>query len=349
LPENVDAYLAPLPDANIRVMAVTGEKLQTAFLGAGRRLANAHNNSQMYDTRFYVGFPTIAALYMNPASVLDKYRQWRRFGDYYIADMRPPWHMEIEDIFGNSFRRLLQIAGVGAYLVQPSDSVLETVRNPGNNLVLLQDMGTKGRFSLIYDRDAYDTAYVAKVVGETDPKATRLLAAAAQDFYLQKMSLEEYRHILDSVAKTLGRLVERHDALIERPAGSRAVSSTSISDRVGEQRGQVAIDGVAGPRIGLRVHCPEQECVVVYNLAAMRGWRAYVQGNPTTILRANYAFISVAVPHGEHYVGMFYAAVGQWMSELLSLLGLLGLLIVSWQMRADRQRTAPIGLSTRKP
>jgi hypothetical protein len=45
------------------------------------------------------------------------------------------------------------------------------------------------------------------------------------------------------------------------------------------------------------------------------GWQAEVDGEPTTILRANYAFRAVAVPAGSHSVTMVFRP-GSWYAGL---------------------------------
>jgi uncharacterized membrane protein YfhO len=45
---------------------------------------------------------------------------------------------------------------------------------------------------------------------------------------------------------------------------------------------------------------------VVISEEAWKGWRAYVDGHPTKIVRANHAFLGVFVPAGKHAVKLTY-------------------------------------------
>jgi uncharacterized membrane protein YfhO len=91
----------------------------------------------------------------------------------------------------------------------------------------------------------------------------------------------------------------------------------------------VEIEGAVGPRISLKVACPDPYCVVVYNLAALPGWRAYVDQAAQPIMRANYGFLSVIVPKGTRFVSLFYETPGQSIAEWVSLITLI--VMLGWQ------------------
>jgi uncharacterized membrane protein YfhO len=50
----------------------------------------------------------------------------------------------------------------------------------------------------------------------------------------------------------------------------------------------------------------EHDGFVVISEAAWKGWRAYVDGRPSKIVRANHAFLSVSVPAGRHSIRLTY-------------------------------------------
>src|SRR5262249_5285263 len=103
----------------------------------------------------------------------------------------------------------------------------------------------------------------------------------------------------------------------------------SVSDGPAARGGTVTVDGIVGPRTGLKVRCPDEQCTVVYNLAALPGWKAYVDRVPTPVFRANYAFIALVVPKGDHYVWLLYTTPGQSIAEAISLISLLALLVLT--------------------
>jgi hypothetical protein len=91
---------------------------------------------------------------------------------------------------------------------------------------------------------------------------------------------------------------------------------------------------VANQRIVIRTEAPAPSLVVI-SQTHYPAWKAYVDGRPTRIWRANYAFDAVEVPAGEHQVELRYedrmllagallsalgvlACAGLWLSTLLS-------------------------------
>jgi len=79
---------------------------------------------------------------------------------------------------------------------------------------------------------------------------------------------------------------------------------------------------------------------VVISNAAWNGWRAYVDGRRTKIVRANHAFLGVYVPAGRHTIRLIYLpqsfVIGRWISlATLVILALLG-------PRASRPRLSRI-------
>ena len=348
IPENVDRYLHGLDDPYIRVMAVVGahdldkQLQQKAFLTVARNVANAHNNTLIMDTRAYIGYPSIQALYIYPRDFLANYRPVVHFGgSYAVASERPPWHYETKDVIGNEFRKILGIGGVGAYLMLPESEVLEALDRPGSNLKRLsRTEDGKETMVLVRDLDAYDTAYLARVVATVAPERIEKLAAASRMFFSQRMDLGTFRAELDPLANTLLGMPKRHDAIVEEVGDRLALDEAKKAGMQAEgpaaRGGKVEIEGVIGPRVGLKVQCPDPQCVVVYNLAALPGWRAYVDNEQSLISRANYGFISVMVPKGSHYVSLFYETPGQTIAEWASLLTVIGMLGL-----ARRNRSVP--------
>lgn len=57
---------------------------------------------------------------------------------------------------------------------------------------------------------------------------------------------------------------------------------------------------------------------VVISNAAWNGWRAYVDGRRTKIVRANHAFLGVSVPAGRHSIRLIYLpqsfVIGRWIT-----------------------------------
>ena len=343
IPDNVDRHFSGLDHPYVRVMAALGgndferQKREQSILGAMRNVVGAHNNSQMMDTRAYVAYPSLQALYFYPRSFLPSYREVIQQGDYFINGERPPWHYETEDVLNREFRKLLGIAGVGAYAMLPEKAVSEALQRPSENLEDLSRRGDNPVLKLVRDRAAYDTAYLARVVALVESKDIDRLAAESKNFFGQRIGLDKFREVLDPAAESLLAMPRRHDAVLEKPRDRPlpvvVTGATSTTEGPEARGGKVEIVNAIGPRIGLQVHCPDPHCVVVYNLAALPGWRAYVDKASQPILRANYGFIAVIVTRGDHFVSLVYETVGQGAAEWVSLLALLGML--GWARRRE--------------
>jgi len=66
------------------------------------------------------------------------------------------------------------------------------------------------------------------------------------------------------------------------------------------------------------------------------GWDAWVDGEPTSILRADYAFRGVAVPRGRHTIEFRYRPRAFWLGVLLASAAATVALGFSWQQRLRR-------------
>ena len=74
--------------------------------------------------------------------------------------------------------------------------------------------------------------------------------------------------------------------------------------------------------------------LLVISQTFYHGWRAYVDGNPSSLLRANYAFQALQVPAGRHQVHLAYRDHAFYAGAVASALGLLACLIGWFANRA---------------
>jgi hypothetical protein len=89
---------------------------------------------------------------------------------------------------------------------------------------------------------------------------------------------------------------------------------------------------ISGPsKLLLEVATPNPGYIVMADVW-YPGWRAFVDGEPTPILHANYLFRAVALPSGEHEVIIAYQPKGFYWGAVISGLALVGLIILgaSW-------------------
>jgi len=81
-------------------------------------------------------------------------------------------------------------------------------------------------------------------------------------------------------------------------------------------------------RVNLSVEALEPALVVI-SQTYYHAWRAFLDGQPTRLLRANYAFQAVEVPRGQHHVQLVYQDNALCWGAVISSLTLIGC-ILSW-------------------
>ncbi|MEA2339488.1 MAG: hypothetical protein QOE82_3495 [Thermoanaerobaculia bacterium] len=76
----------------------------------------------------------------------------------------------------------------------------------------------------------------------------------------------------------------------------------------------------------------EHDGYVVISEAAWKGWRAYVDGHPTEIVRANHAFLGIFVPAGQHSIRLTYMPQSFVIGRAVTF-GTLGLIMIAMGVR----------------
>jgi uncharacterized membrane protein YfhO len=73
---------------------------------------------------------------------------------------------------------------------------------------------------------------------------------------------------------------------------------------------------------------------VVISEEAWKGWRAYVDGHPAKIVRANHAFLGVFVPAGKHAIRLTYLPQSFVIGRAITFgtLAMIGLAIAVWSV-----------------
>jgi hypothetical protein len=72
------------------------------------------------------------------------------------------------------------------------------------------------------------------------------------------------------------------------------------------------------------------------------GWRAYIDGNPVKIFRANYNFRAVSIPPGKHEVKVVYNPMSVKLGVLVTSLGIIGILVMGLSSRFKRRVVSPV-------
>jgi hypothetical protein len=80
----------------------------------------------------------------------------------------------------------------------------------------------------------------------------------------------------------------------------------------------------------------DQNAFLVLSDTYFTGWKAYLDGNPVKIFRANYNFRMVCVPSGKHEVKFIYRPMSVKLGILITSLGIIGILVTGFSSRFKR-------------
>jgi hypothetical protein len=134
------------------------------------------------------------------------------------------------------------------------------------------------------------------------------------------------------------------NSLFRRQAPNRAGTG-----QAGEPRTPNSISGLPefvsenNNRIDLHVTTKEDAFLVLSD-TYFPGWKAYVDGNPVKIFRANYNFRAVSIPPGKHDVKFVYRPTSVRLGVLVTSLGIIGIAVVGFSSRfkVTKRRGVPL-------
>ncbi len=122
------------------------------------------------------------------------------------------------------------------------------------------------------------------------------------------------------------------------PPEARAFTSVT-----NQGRASVTLERIGRERLDLKVVAAEPSLVVLSQTFYHR-WRAFLDGTPTRLLRANYAFQALEVPAGTHRIRLVYADAAFRLGTVVSCLALLFCLpawFASTRLRKSTTESAP--------
>ena len=85
-----------------------------------------------------------------------------------------------------------------------------------------------------------------------------------------------------------------------------------------------------------------QNAFLVLSDTYFPGWKAYLDGNPVKIFRANYNFRAVSIPPGKHEVKFVYNPMSVKLGALVTSLGIIGILVMGLSSRFKRRVFPPV-------
>jgi hypothetical protein len=119
----------------------------------------------------------------------------------------------------------------------------------------------------------------------------------------------------------------------ENKKGDRSESPLQNKKDVGEPHsGLPEFVSESNNRLQLFVEAKEDSFLVLSD-TYFPGWKAYLDGNPVKIFRANYNFRAVSIPPGKHEVKFVYHPMSVKLGVLITSLGIIGILVMGLCLR----------------
>jgi len=127
----------------------------------------------------------------------------------------------------------------------------------------------------------------------------------------------------------------------ENKKGDRSGSPLQNKKDVGESHGGLPeLISERNNRLQLFVKAKEDSFLVLSD-TYFPGWKAYIDGNPVKIFRANYNFRAVSIPPGKHEVKFVYNPMSVKLGVLVTSLGIIGILVMGLSSRFKRRVVPP--------
>ena len=127
----------------------------------------------------------------------------------------------------------------------------------------------------------------------------------------------------------------------ENKKGDRSESPLQNKKDVGEPHGGLPeFISERNNRLQLFVEAKEVSFLVLSD-TYFPGWRAYLDGKPVKIFRANYNFRAVSIPPGKHEVKFVYHPMSVKLGVLVTSLGIIGILVMGLSSRFKRRVVPP--------
>ena len=130
----------------------------------------------------------------------------------------------------------------------------------------------------------------------------------------------------------------RHVSEIPDTQGATLIESMNTEDfkinpREYRSNSSVDIVKIIASKAVFDVDCKEDHCWMIYNSAALNGWKAYSGSERLQIHKANLGFIGVKLDRGQHFVWMEYQP---WLSTIGLLIALSGWIFTFAQIIVPR-------------
>jgi hypothetical protein len=282
---NKAKLLIKIEDINKRILFATGDE---AVIGNGQGF-RMHNAGEPIDSRFMASFPPLQALYLIPGNY---------FSDVGNYGSPMQWIPKLNATLQPQNRQFNNISGIDIYVAYKKDyETIPQEQKLGLSLIY-SSMSAKLEQSLVIleDKRSNGMVYMAKKIHYLAPdlhrydKMIKYFRTWKNADLFANMKIE-----IDSLREKLLDLKSPQEVIIED-------SVANFDQTLASNGNQVLTEGIIDNRAAFKVHCEEEPCILVYNAAGISGWRAFSDQTEIPIKPANFAFMSVKVPLGNHLV-----------------------------------------------
>ena len=287
-------------------------RIEGAFIGAfefedGMDILNFWPTRQNLENSIYGNFPNqykrFATLWEagpSPVGPLGKYfsfnstgaqRNFGSFGDwrisYFFSALGANYNQPLSksNVLADKWSlEILGIAGVDTLLIRKAD--LDTEHFSQN----------------AYSYDQLETLFGGEWVAIKNPQSVGLLYSPSKVFLVpqRKISTKANLYVdeLSEFKATINKLTSSNvgEAAVVEKLGLKAARELDVG------KAKLKLNSVIANKAGVSVNCPKEHCFVVYNIAALDGWRGYAKNFEIKIQKTNFGFIGFEVPQGLHDV-----------------------------------------------
>jgi hypothetical protein len=167
---------------------------------------------------------------------------------------------------------------------------------------------------LVRDTHSFGLAYLAEGWRQAEPAFVPL-----DNFHppFAKAKFRAYQTEVGRLSEALESLPYRH-MILEEPIASPWIAA---GNGILSKKNELKIENIAGNKAAFTVSCHEPPCFLVFNTAALSGWKAYADQQRIRVQRANYAFVAVESPPGKHLIWMEHRRPSSFWGYVITLFG----------------------------
>jgi len=175
--------------------------------------------------------------------------------------------------------------------------------------------------------ESYGKAFIAKWVKTIKPNDNHF----NKSIFELGVKWTRSRELVEHFNQHLSKMPDSQGAaLIE----SMDLEDFKINPKEYQSNSSVDIVKIIASKAVFDVNCKEEHCWLVYNTAALNGWKAYSDSERLQIHKANLGFIGIKLNRGQHFIWMEYQP---WFPTIGLLIALSGWVFIFAQIIVRRK------------